>query len=110
MQESVLSRLERLDAQRPRLPGEHWITLGAGLLLLMRPQRTLLGRLCALAAGATLVYRAANGRDGLVPWLRGELRHGAHARQHDEDYVDVAAPWPHDERVRVSTEAREPSA
>jgi uncharacterized membrane protein len=65
-----LDRLKKLDAERPSLPGEHWLTFAAGLWLLTRVGRSGLGRTAAVLAGAGLLYRAASGRDGLVKALR----------------------------------------
>jgi hypothetical protein len=107
MEETLLGRLKRLDDQRPSFPGEHWMTLGAGVWLLTRHSGSLIGRLASIAAGAALVYRAATGRDGLGRRLLGS---GLSRRAADrlgkprspERYIDVAAPWPYEKRVRVS--------
>jgi len=55
------------DDRRNDLPGEHWVVLGAGLLLLLAAGRgrSFLGRTLAGAAGSALVGRAASGRGGL---------------------------------------------
>lgn len=55
------------DDRRPDFPGEHWIVLGAGLLLLLAAGRgrSFIGRTLAGAAGSALVGRAASGRGGL---------------------------------------------
>jgi len=106
MEPSWIERLMRFDDERPALPGEHWLALGAGLWLLTREGETPLGRLASLAAGAALVYRAASGRDGLARlllrsspmrrWLDRSSAPRPHAR-----YIDLSAPWPAARRVRV---------
>ena len=55
------------DDRRNDLPGEHWVVLGAGLLLLLAAGRgrSFLGRTLAGAAGSALVGRAVSGRGGL---------------------------------------------
>ncbi|MES2889271.1 MAG: hypothetical protein V4739_14855 [Pseudomonadota bacterium] len=67
-----LKAAKAFDDQRPSFRGEHWLTLGAGLALLMasasRP--SLLGRAAALTAGGALLVRAASGRDGLAKLMR----------------------------------------
>ena len=75
-QESTLQKIKRLDDQRPSFPGEHWLTLGAGLLLMSRAgkSRSLLGRMAGRAAGAALIGRAASGRDGFVKQIASMLR------------------------------------
>ena len=70
---SLIDRLRQLDAQRPSVPGEHWLTLGAGLLLLLSGGRgSVLGRTASIAVGGALVYRAIGGRYGLQRLLRPE--------------------------------------
>jgi uncharacterized membrane protein len=59
----LLRRLKDFDEQRPSVPGEHWLALGAGALLLLWAARK---RSWATAiAGAGMVARAAAGRDGV---------------------------------------------
>ena len=54
--------------------------------------------MASVVAGAALVARALSGRDGAVAmWRRVALRDSARER-----FVDVAVPWPYDERVRVA--------
>jgi hypothetical protein len=65
MQGSFFDNLKRFDQQRQSFPGEHWLTLAAGLWFLRRPARSPLARLSTTAIGAALIYRAASGRDGL---------------------------------------------
>ena len=68
----LLTELKRIDDRRPSLPGEHWLTLVAGIWLLTRGGRSALTRLASVAAGAALLYRAASGRDGLISALRND--------------------------------------
>ncbi len=69
--ESTLQRLKRFDAQRPSLPGEHLMTLAAGLGLWRSARnRSGWGRAAALAAALALVARAASGRDGVRRFMR----------------------------------------
>ena len=106
MSDSLLARLKRLDDSRPSFPGEHWFALGAGIWLLSRRSGSILGRLAWVAAGTALVLRAASGRDGLAgePAMRRSrgLAGGWRSRSAHERFVDIAAPWPHAERVRVT--------
>ncbi|MDB5892345.1 MAG: hypothetical protein JWP47_3176 [Polaromonas sp.] len=62
------------DDQRESMPGEHWLTLAAGLALLLASNRSrsVLTRTLGSALGSALVLRAASGRDGiakLLPYL-----------------------------------------
>jgi hypothetical protein len=99
---SWLDRLRRLDRSRASWPGEHWITFASGLYFLMRSRRTALGRAASVATGAALVARAMSGRDGAVAMLsRPE------SKQATGDFVDVAAPWPYKDRVRLATTSAE---
>ena len=97
---SVLTRLRRLDDARPSLPAEHWLVLGAGAWLLLHRRESVLGRLASMAIGGALVWRALSGREGIVRRLKGDAAASASAA--GESYHDVAAPWPYDERTRVS--------
>ena len=106
MQESLLERLKRIDDERPSFPGEHWFALGAGLWLLTRRPESALGRLAALAAGLALVGRAASGRDGVARWLAPAQpsrrpRERPDTPRRPERDLDLAAPWPDYQRVRV---------
>jgi hypothetical protein len=100
MNPSLFERLQRYDARRASLPGEHLIVLGAGLWLLSRPGSVAVGRMLAMALGVALVYRAASGRDGLIRLLpaveRRLARRGRSARQRELD-----EPQPYSKRVRV---------
>jgi hypothetical protein len=55
------------DDRRSDLPGEHWVVLGAGLLLLLAAGRgrSFVGRTVAGTLGSALLGRAASGRGGL---------------------------------------------
>src|SRR4051812_38680483 len=104
MNESALERLKRFDEERPTIPGEHWLTLGAGLWLLMRESESVAGRLASIAAGAALVWRAATGSDGFVNRLKGvtlgrRLTDRTGTRRSNDRYIDLAAPWPYTKRV-----------
>ncbi|RYF52517.1 MAG: hypothetical protein EOO29_57955 [Comamonadaceae bacterium] len=70
----AVHKAQQRDNARPGLPGEHWLTLGAGLLILRGAGRrsgffaNTVGRL----VGGALIARAASGRDGVVgKLLRG---------------------------------------
>ena len=70
MQSNALRRIEqvkRTDDAREGVPGEHWMTLGAGvgLWLWSRRSPSFMVRTLGLVAGTALVGRAASGRDGL---------------------------------------------
>ena len=97
---SLLSRLQRLDQARPSLPAEHWVVLGMGAWLLLRRRDSVLGRLASMAIGGALAWRALNGRDGIVRKLRADAH--ADAASAAQPLQDVAAPWPYNERTRVS--------
>ena len=90
-------RLLDWDDARPGLPGEHAITFLLGLALIVRPPRHPLVAAGAMFAGFALLARSASGRDG---WLAALERPRAAAAE--GDFVEVAAPWPYDRRVRVS--------
>ncbi len=98
---SLFDRLLRWDAQRRGFPGEHWLAVAAGLYLLARPRRSSATRMVAALAGSALIARALSGRDGALAQLDAQTRQRA-----DDDFVDVAAPWPYDRRVRVSPPRR----
>ena len=96
---SLIDRLFEFDAQRESLPGEHWLAFAWGAYLLLRRRRSVAGRLVSMAAGALFVARAVSGRDGALAALR---------READEDtgFAEITAPWPYDQRVRVSKPRR----
>ena len=98
---SLIDRLLEFDAQRESVPGEHWLTFGLGVYLLLRHRRSVAGRVAAVAAGALLVVRALTGRDGAIAVLerRAQL-------DDDAGFAEIAAPWPYDQRVRVSKPRR----
>lgn len=105
MNDSLFTRLQRRDRQREGIPGEHWLTLGAGLWLLSRRSPSPLGRGLALVAGTALVVRAATGRDGIAKLLRHRFWRRSDRqlrRRLPQRYIDIAAPWPYDKRVRVA--------
>lgn len=69
----LIDGLRRLDAERPTLPGEHWLKLGAGMVLLLAGGRgSFVARTLSIAAGGLLVYKAFSGRDGLTDMLKRE--------------------------------------
>ncbi len=74
---SPLNRARTWDEARPSFPGEHWIVLGAGLLLMMAAgrSRSLLKRTAGRALATALIGRAASGRDGVTGVL-GKLVSG----------------------------------
>lgn len=84
MTQSLLQRIETWDADRPGLPGEHWLVFGTAIALWLGTRRhpSLAVRLLGSVAGTALVARAVTGRDvppQLVKWLpfqRGRRRPG----------------------------------
>lgn len=70
--ESALTQLKRYDDARPGFPGEHWLTLAAGLGVwwISRRNPSFLVRTLGSVAATALVGRAASGRDGLAKVLR----------------------------------------
>ncbi|HSC64514.1 MAG TPA: hypothetical protein VLD35_12815 [Caldimonas sp.] len=98
---SLIDRLVELDAQRESLPGEHWLAFALGVYLILRRRRSAAGRLLSVAAGALFVTRALTGRDGPLAALERRFLH-----DDDTGFAEVAAPWPHDQRVRVSKPRR----
>lgn len=66
--QQTFRNLRQWDEARPGFPGEHWLVLGAGLLVLQQARRSdsVLGSLVAGAIGSALVTRAASGRDGAI--------------------------------------------
>jgi hypothetical protein len=93
----LLEQLVRWDNARPSVPGEHWLSFGLGVYLLTRHRNTAVGQLASGALGILLIARALTGRDGALAVLDQYLR-----RSEDAGFIDVAAPWPYDQRVRIS--------
>ena len=73
MDRPTLHEIKEWDASRDGLPGEHWLTLAAGLLLFMATRRSpsMVVKLGSSVIAGLLVARAAMGRDGLEKkaWL-----------------------------------------
>ena len=101
---SLIGRLRRFDRRRSSLPGEHWLTFAAGLYFLARRRPPVLGRVAAVATGGALLARALSGRDGPFGMLRRieQRERGEPGALADGRFVDVASPWPHRERVRLT--------
>ena len=59
-----IAKLKRFDERRDNIPGEHWLTLAAGVGLWVATRKHPSGavRLLAGIAGGFLVARAASGR------------------------------------------------
>jgi hypothetical protein len=100
MDKGLLTLLQDFDRSRPAVPGEHWIKLGLGLVMLR-------GGLVSKAIGAALIYRAFQGKNGLAQMLKGETgprfaANDAQGLQRGSGYVEVASPWPHEEHVKVT--------
>ena len=59
-----IAELKRFDERRDNIPGEHWLTLGAGIALWVATRKHPSGamRLFAGIAAGFLVARAASGR------------------------------------------------
>ena len=93
---SLLGGLRDFDQTRRSLPGEHWAAFAIGLYLVLRRRRSAAGRVAAMIAGSALVARALSGRDGAVAMYRR-----AESRDAEGPFIDVAMPWPYDERVRI---------
>ena len=94
---SVFEQLARWDDERPSLPGEHWLSFGLGLYLVLRHRDSAVGRLACAVAGTFFIARALSGRDGALAVL------SRYARSGDADgFVEVAAPWPYHQRIRIS--------
>jgi len=105
MNEHSTSRIEALrdwDERRPSLPGEHWLTATIGIFLLLRPGKSVLGRVAYAGAGALLLIRALSGRDGPLAALE-RRREQEFA---ETDFIEVAAPWPYSQRVRITPPRR----
>jgi hypothetical protein len=69
---SLWQSVKDFDAQRESLPGEHWVTLAAGLAVFMASgrSRSFLFRTLGPVIGGALVMRAASGRDGMEKLVR----------------------------------------
>lgn len=67
-----LEQIKQYDERRPGFTGEHWLALGAGLVLLMKARRSAspLRSIIGSTLGSALLYRAASGRDGVAKVLR----------------------------------------
>lgn len=65
--------LKRYDDEREGFPGEHWVVLGIGILLLVYASRrgSPLLRSLATTLGTGMLGRAASGRDGVRKLARG---------------------------------------
>lgn len=104
MNAGLFTLLQEFDRNRPAVPGENLIKLGLGAAMLR-------GGFVSKVIGATLIYRAFQGKNGLTQILKGERRHQMAANDPDADagprrgegFVEVAAPWPYEERVKVAT-------
>ena len=61
-----LQDLKKWDNRRPSFPGEHWLALGAGMLVMRSAgkSRSFLGRMVGRSLGAALMARAASGSKG----------------------------------------------
>jgi len=101
MNPSWVDQLKRFDDRRPSLPGEHWVTLGAGLWLLSRHGSASVGRFLAMAVGVALIYRATSGRDGLVRLIPGFDRRAGTSVTPTRRPIDVDQTTPYSKRVRV---------
>jgi hypothetical protein len=105
MNAGLFTLLQDFDRNRPAVPGENLIKLGLGAAMLR-------GGLVSKVIGATLIYRAFQGKNGLTQILKGERRHQMAANDADagyrrgDGYVEVAAPWPYEERVKVASDAQ----
>jgi hypothetical protein len=69
---SVIEKIKAVDEAREGFPGEHWLVLGLGVALwqLTRKHPDFLVRTFGAFGAATLVARAASGREGLSKVLR----------------------------------------
>ena len=65
MSMDLLQRLERFDAERAGVPGEHWLAFaaGVGLWIATRRHPSIAVRVLAAVAGTLLVARASSGRE-----------------------------------------------
>jgi hypothetical protein len=64
--------LKRLENPKPLFPGEHWVDLAGGIAawMLTRKHPSLAVRTLGTFLGATLVARAAHGRERLSSVMR----------------------------------------
>ena len=76
--QTILESAKAWDDARPSFPGEHWLVLGAGLLLMSRAgrSRSFVGRLLGRAVATALIGRAASGRDGIPRQIAGFVQPG----------------------------------
>ncbi len=76
---SPLNRARTWDQARVGFQGEHWVVLGAGLLLMTAAgrSRSLLKRTAGRALATALIGRAASGRDGVAGVLGRLTSRGA---------------------------------
>ena len=65
MNAGLFALLQDFDRKRPALSGENLIKLGLGAAMLR-------GGVVSKIIGATLIYRAFQGKDGLTQILKGE--------------------------------------
>lgn len=75
MQPKLMHRIKEYDEQRAEIPGEHWLTLAAGVALFLWTRRSpsMLVTFAGSAVASMMVVRAATGRYGLeqtLPLLR----------------------------------------
>ncbi|HET8747160.1 MAG TPA: hypothetical protein VFM98_16295 [Ramlibacter sp.] len=65
MNSQLIAKLKDFDESRDNLPGEHWLTLAAGIALWVATRKHPSGavRLLAGIAGGILVARAASGSE-----------------------------------------------
>ena len=83
MDNELIGKLKRWDAQRQGLPGEHWLVLlaGVGFWIATRRHPSLALRLLASVGGGMLVARAASGRQvppSLLRWMPYASRDSTH--------------------------------
>lgn len=69
-----VQRHQQHDSARPGFPGEHWLALGAGVLIPRsagRRRKGLIGRMLGRFVGGALAARKASGPGGVVGRLLG---------------------------------------
>ena len=71
-QPNSFQQLKNYDNARPGIPGEHWLTFGAGLAVwwLSRRHPSVGVRTVGMLASTVLVGRATSGRDGIAKVFR----------------------------------------